>query len=179
MPASNTRGSNASRTSVTDRAAGGTQPDTSPPTGSQPSGSVDNNALAPMAANTVKVNATGASAQPQDLPAAASRILARLASGNIIWATVAQIKTLLAYAIGDLASIASGTILGNNGGAPAAPAALTGAQAAALIVGTGTPVNASGTIPLAKITPVSGTDGSIVYTIANGVITQWTVTNPT
>ncbi len=48
-----------------------------------------------MAANTAKVNATAGSANPTNIAMAASTFLARLASGNIVAATVAQIKTLL------------------------------------------------------------------------------------
>lgn len=42
---------------------------------------------------------------PVALPFAASRIFARLASGDIVAATVAQIKTLLAYAAADLTDL--------------------------------------------------------------------------
>jgi hypothetical protein len=42
--------------------------------------------------------------------------------------TLATLKTDLAFSVGDLAAIANNTILGNISGAPAAPAALTGAN---------------------------------------------------
>lgn len=51
--------------------------------------------LANQAANSVVVNATGSSAAPTALNMAASTMLARLAAGNIVAASVADIKTLL------------------------------------------------------------------------------------
>lgn len=131
---------------------------------SQPAGTFPS-----TAANTVLANATTGSAPPAGLAMAASTFLARLASGNIVAATVAQVKTLLAYVIGDLGAIAAGAIVGNNGGVAAAPAALTGAQTAAVIAGS---APFTGTVALAKLTPTTGTDGSL--TVVNGLITAYT-----
>lgn len=60
-------------------------------------GSVSNAKHDNMSQDTVKVNATGAPAAPTDLAFAPSTFLARLASGNIVAATVAQMKTILGF----------------------------------------------------------------------------------
>ena len=57
---------------------------------------IPNSSLAAMVANTVKVNATAAAAVPTDVVLGASTMLARLAAGNIVAATTAEINTLLA-----------------------------------------------------------------------------------
>lgn len=128
-------------------------------------------------ANTVLVNATTGQQSPAGLPMAASTILARLAAGNIVAATVAQIKTLLAYALGDLGVIAASTIVGNNTGGSAAPAALTASQTAALLAGT-TPKTGTDTIALAKLT-LTGANGSYSITFVNGLVTSTSYTPPT
>jgi len=80
--------------------------------------------LAAIAANTVVVNATTGAAAPTALAVAASTFVGRIASGNIIAMTVAQAKTLLAYAIGDLAAIAANTVVVNATTGSAVPTAL-------------------------------------------------------
>lgn len=59
---------------------------------------ITNAMLAQAPANTVKLNNTNATANETDLSMAASTFLARLASGNIVSATVAQALTLLGIA---------------------------------------------------------------------------------
>ena len=49
-----------------------------------PSEIVDNSTIAQMAANTVKVNATGSSASPTDLTISSNRVLGRGPTGNLI-----------------------------------------------------------------------------------------------
>jgi hypothetical protein len=75
---------------------------------------VTNAKAAQMAADTIKGNNTSGTANAADL-------------------TVAQIKTLLAYAIGDLANIADQRIVGNNSGGSGPPITLTAAQVKTLL----------------------------------------------
>ena len=61
---------------------------------------VGNTKLANMVGNTVKLNATAGSADPSDLVMGSSTILSRLATGNIVPATPAEIRTLINVADG-------------------------------------------------------------------------------
>lgn len=72
---------------------------------------IDATTQAQMAANTVKSNATAALANESDLAMGASTILARLAAGNIVAASVAQILALLGAITGLTVQVftASGT----------------------------------------------------------------------
>jgi len=83
--------------------------------------------LATQAANTVLANQTAGVAVPTAVAMAASTILARLASGNIVAASTAEMKTLLAYlqANDALGTPASGT-LSNCSGYPAVSTSIPG-----------------------------------------------------
>lgn len=74
---------------------------------------VSNAKLADMGPNRVKVNATASTGVPTDLAMPASTFLARLASGNIVAATVAQVKSLLALVVGDVSGAAGLTQTGH------------------------------------------------------------------
>jgi hypothetical protein len=81
--------------------------------------------LAAVAANTIMANATAGSAVITAVAVAASTFVGRIASGNIIAMTVTQAKTLLAYMIGDLGTIATDTVVVNNTSGSAAPVAMS------------------------------------------------------
>jgi hypothetical protein len=84
--------------------------------------------MATQAAETFLANATSGVAVPTALAVAEQTLIGRITSGHIVGLTVAQIKTLLAYAIGDLATIATDTVLTNSTAGSAAPAALALAE---------------------------------------------------
>ena len=121
-----------------------------------------------IATDTVLANAAAIPAIPAEIAVAEQTVLGRITGGHIVALTVAQQKTMLAYAIGDLAVIATDTVVANNTAGNSVPlaiamaeqtilgritgghiAALTGAQVLALLaifsglakisVGTGTP----------------------------------------
>lgn len=176
VSSTNARTSNTDQVSSTNRSVVGSQPDGTS-AGGETSGGIPNDQLAAMPANTVKANPTNASSTPADVAMPASSFLARLAAGNIVAATVAQVKTLLAYVIGDLGNIAAGSLVGNNTGGGAAPAALNAGQAATLLAG-GSPFSGSVTAALAKLT-VTGTNGSLQITVNNGLVTALVYVAPT
>jgi uncharacterized protein YjlB len=80
--------------------------------------------LVAQAANTINGNPTASSAAPQAIAMAASTMLARLASGDIVAATPAQIKTLLAVALSDLTTQAANTVVANATASTAVPTAV-------------------------------------------------------
>lgn len=84
------------------------------PTLTSLSADITNAMLAQMDGNTVKVRANSAAGAPQDLSMGSSTILARLAAGDIVAASVSQIKTLLAIAISDTTGTVGETRGGTN-----------------------------------------------------------------
>lgn len=99
---------------------------------------VTNGKAADMAANTVKTNPTAALADPQDLAMPPSTILARLATGNIVAATVAQIQTLIS-------AVASALNLGAGAGQVFASKVGSQLQFRSLKAGTGVSISQTAT----------------------------------
>jgi len=66
-----------------------------------------------IATDTVLANAAAIPAIPAEIAVAEQTVLGRITGGHIVALTVAQQKTMLAYAIGDLASVAANTVMVN------------------------------------------------------------------
>ncbi|MBS3979914.1 MAG: DUF2793 domain-containing protein [Rhodobacteraceae bacterium] len=94
---------------------------------------VDNSQAADMAANTIKANATAATADPADLAVATNSVVGRVA-GNIVAAQLVDAQVAAATLTNaKLANVATGTLKGRATAGSGAPEDLTGAQATALL----------------------------------------------
>ena len=94
---------------------------------------VDNTKIADMAANTIKANATAATADPADLAVGANSVVGRVA-GNIVAAQlVAAQVTDGTLTNAKLANVATATLKGRATAGTGAPEDLTGTQATALL----------------------------------------------
>lgn len=94
---------------------------------------VDNSKAADMAANTIKANATAATADPADLAVVTNSVVGRVA-GNIVAAQLVDAQVAAATLTNaKLANVATGTLKGRATAGSGAPEDLTGAQATALL----------------------------------------------
>lgn len=94
---------------------------------------VDNTKAADMAANTVKVNATGATADPADLAVTTNSVVGRVA-GNIVAGPLVDAQVAAATLTNaKLANVATATLKGRATAGTGAPEDLTGTQATALL----------------------------------------------
>ena len=94
---------------------------------------VDNTKAADMAANTVKVNATGATADPADLAVTTNSVVGRVA-GNIVAGPLVDAQVAAATLTNaKLANVGTATLKGRATAGTGAPEDLTGTQATALL----------------------------------------------
>ena len=94
---------------------------------------VDNSKAADMAANTIKANATAATADPGDLAVGTNTVVGRVA-GNIVAAQVVDAQIAAATITNaKLANVAAATLKGRATAGAGAPEDLTGTQATALL----------------------------------------------
>ena len=96
-------------------------------------GAVDDTKLADMGANTIKANATGATADPANLTVGTNSVVGRVA-GNIVAAQLVDAQIAAATITNaKLADVATATLKGRATAGSGAPEDLTGAQATALL----------------------------------------------
>jgi hypothetical protein len=123
------------------------------------SDAVANSQLVDMAANTIKANATGATADPGDLAVGTNSVVGRVA-GNIVAAQLVDAQVAAATLTNaKLANVATGTLKGRATAGTGAPEDLTAAQATALLD--------TFSATLKGLTPASG-GGSVNFLRADG-----------